>query len=72
MTLFLIILPRVLQKERRLLENLRLDLDSCKTRLKKAKLAEAKAAVSVFSATPPPPQSLICDLTHDGAFIYNE
>lgn len=36
----------VLQKERRLLENLRLDLDACKTRLKKAKVAEAKAAVS--------------------------
>lgn len=35
-----------LQKERRLLENLRLDLDACKTRLKKAKLAEAKSAVS--------------------------
>ena len=35
-----------LQKERRLLENRRLDLDSCKARLKKAKLAEAKAAVS--------------------------
>ncbi len=34
------------QKERRLLENQRLDLDVCKARLKKAKLAEAKAAVS--------------------------
>lgn len=42
----------VLQKERRLLENLRLDLDACKTRLKKAKVAEAKAAVSPF--VPPP------------------
>lgn len=36
----------VFQKERRLLENRRLDLDVCKARLKKAKLAEAKAAVS--------------------------
>lgn len=36
----------ILQKERRLLENRRLDLDACKARLKKAKLAEAKAAVS--------------------------
>nr|XP_033475595.1 endophilin-B2-like [Epinephelus lanceolatus] len=35
---------RTISKERRLLENLRLDLDSCKTRLKKAKVAEAKAA----------------------------
>lgn len=35
-----------LQKERRLLENRRLDLDICKARLKKAKQAEAKAAVS--------------------------
>lgn len=36
-----------LQKERRLLENRRLDLDICKARVKKAKQAEAKAAVSV-------------------------
>ncbi|KPP65828.1 endophilin-B2-like, partial [Scleropages formosus] len=34
------------QKERRLLENRRLDLDACKTRLKKAKAAEAKAAAT--------------------------
>ncbi|XP_034396494.1 endophilin-B2-like isoform X1 [Cyclopterus lumpus] len=34
---------RTISKERRLLENLRLDLDACKTRLKKAKVAEAKA-----------------------------
>ncbi|KAF6721081.1 Endophilin-B2 [Oryzias melastigma] len=34
-----------MKKERRLLENLRLDLDACKTRVKKAKAAEAKAAV---------------------------
>uniref|UniRef100_A0AAQ5ZAF6 Endophilin-B1 n=1 Tax=Amphiprion ocellaris TaxID=80972 RepID=A0AAQ5ZAF6_AMPOC len=40
---------RTISKERRLLENLRLDLDACKTRLKKAKLAEAKAAVSPTS-----------------------
>uniref|UniRef100_A0A667XYS0 Endophilin-B1 n=1 Tax=Myripristis murdjan TaxID=586833 RepID=A0A667XYS0_9TELE len=37
---------RTISKERRLLENRRLDLDACKTRLKKAKAAEAKAAVS--------------------------
>ncbi|XP_024116016.1 endophilin-B2 isoform X4 [Oryzias melastigma] len=36
---------RIISKERRLLENLRLDLDACKTRVKKAKAAEAKAAV---------------------------
>ncbi|XP_041644387.1 endophilin-B2-like isoform X6 [Cheilinus undulatus] len=36
---------RTISKERRLLENLRLDLDACKTRLKKAKQAEAKAAL---------------------------
>lgn len=35
-----------LQKERRLLQNRRLDLDACKARLKKAKAAEAKATVS--------------------------
>ncbi|XP_068460517.1 endophilin-B2-like isoform X3 [Clinocottus analis] len=35
---------RTISKERRLLENLRLDLDACKARLKKAKVAEAKAA----------------------------
>uniref|UniRef100_A0A3Q3IK78 Endophilin-B1 n=1 Tax=Monopterus albus TaxID=43700 RepID=A0A3Q3IK78_MONAL len=36
---------RTISKERRLLENLRLDLDACKTRLKKAKVAEAKASL---------------------------
>lgn len=47
------------QKERRLLENRRLDLDACKTRLKKAKAAEAKAAVSPWlpSTTSPPHHS---------------
>ncbi|XP_034403525.1 endophilin-B2-like isoform X4 [Cyclopterus lumpus] len=35
---------RTISKERRLLENRRLDLDICKARLKKAKVAEAKAA----------------------------
>ncbi|XP_063319553.1 endophilin-B2-like isoform X2 [Pelmatolapia mariae] len=37
---------RTISKERRLLENRRLDLDICKARLKKAKLAEAKAAAT--------------------------
>ncbi|XP_028270643.1 endophilin-B2-like isoform X2 [Parambassis ranga] len=37
---------RTISRERRLLENLRLDLDACKARLKKAKLAEAKAAMA--------------------------
>uniref|UniRef100_A0A3Q3E424 Endophilin-B1 n=1 Tax=Labrus bergylta TaxID=56723 RepID=A0A3Q3E424_9LABR len=37
---------RTISKERRLLENLRLDLDACKARLKKAKQAEAKAAMA--------------------------
>ncbi|XP_068616710.1 endophilin-B2-like isoform X2 [Brachionichthys hirsutus] len=37
---------RTISKERRLLENLRLDLDACKARLKKAKVAEAKASVA--------------------------
>ncbi|XP_042365807.1 endophilin-B2-like isoform X4 [Plectropomus leopardus] len=36
---------RTISKERRLLENRRLDLDICKARLKKAKQAEAKAAL---------------------------
>ncbi|CAB1318908.1 unnamed protein product [Coregonus sp. 'balchen'] len=35
---------RTISKERRLLENRRLDLDICKARVKKAKQAEAKAA----------------------------
>ncbi|XP_029468237.1 endophilin-B2 [Rhinatrema bivittatum] len=35
---------RSISKERRLLQNRRLDLDACKARLKKAKAAEAKAA----------------------------
>ncbi|KAF3849417.1 hypothetical protein F7725_015914 [Dissostichus mawsoni] len=35
---------RTISKERRLMENRRLDLDICKARLKKAKQAEAKAA----------------------------
>ncbi|XP_039515684.1 endophilin-B2b isoform X7 [Pimephales promelas] len=35
---------KTISKERRLLENRRLDLDVCKARLKKAKSAEAKAA----------------------------
>ncbi|XP_051924261.1 endophilin-B2a isoform X1 [Hippocampus zosterae] len=35
---------RTITKERRLLENLRLDLDAAKARLKKAKAAEARAA----------------------------
>uniref|UniRef100_A0A3Q2D7C6 Endophilin-B1 n=1 Tax=Cyprinodon variegatus TaxID=28743 RepID=A0A3Q2D7C6_CYPVA len=37
---------RTISRERRLLENLRLDLDACKTRVKRAKAAEAKAAVA--------------------------
>lgn len=44
---------RTISKERRLLENLRLDLDSCKARLKKAKVAEAKAAAPDFQETRP-------------------
>nr|XP_055055450.1 endophilin-B2b isoform X8 [Misgurnus anguillicaudatus] len=35
---------KTISRERKLLENRRLDLDVCKARLKKAKLAEAKAA----------------------------
>uniref|UniRef100_A0A667WCC5 SH3-domain GRB2-like endophilin B2b n=1 Tax=Myripristis murdjan TaxID=586833 RepID=A0A667WCC5_9TELE len=37
---------RTIAKEKRLLENRRLDLDICKARLKKAKQAEAKAAAA--------------------------
>ncbi|XP_072538090.1 endophilin-B2a isoform X1 [Salminus brasiliensis] len=45
---------RTITKERRLLENRRLDLDACKARLKKAKAAEAKAAaVPDFQETRP-------------------
>ncbi|KAM8996073.1 endophilin-B2 isoform 5-T5 [Guaruba guarouba] len=36
---------RTISKERRTLQNCRLDLDACKARLKKAKAAEAKAAL---------------------------
>lgn len=35
-----------LQKERKLLQNKRLDLDAAKTRLKKARMADARAVVS--------------------------
>ncbi|OXB69118.1 hypothetical protein ASZ78_009594 [Callipepla squamata] len=42
---------RTISKERRILQNRRLDLDACKARLKKAKAAEAKAAV-IFSLIP--------------------
>ncbi|XP_035246967.1 endophilin-B2-like isoform X12 [Anguilla anguilla] len=38
---------RTISKERRLLENRRLDLDICKARLKKAKVAEAKASAEM-------------------------
>ncbi|KAK7136366.1 hypothetical protein R3I94_014877 [Phoxinus phoxinus] len=37
---------RTISKERRLLENRRLDLDACKARLKKAKASESKAAAA--------------------------
>lgn len=40
--------PAPQQKERRLLQNRRLDLDASKARLKKAKAAEAKATVGVL------------------------
>ena len=40
--------PTPQQKERRLLQNRRLDLDASKARLKKAKAAEAKATVGVL------------------------
>ncbi|XP_077334664.1 endophilin-B2 isoform X5 [Lithobates pipiens] len=36
---------RTISKERRILQNRRLDLDACKARLKKAKAAEAKASL---------------------------
>ncbi|XP_072288607.1 endophilin-B2-like isoform X2 [Eucyclogobius newberryi] len=44
---------KTISKERRLLENARLDLDSCKARLKKAKLAEAKSTAPDFQETRP-------------------
>ncbi|KFO86062.1 Endophilin-B2, partial [Buceros rhinoceros silvestris] len=45
---------RTISKERRILQNRRLDLDACKARLKKAKAAEAKAAaVPDFQETRP-------------------
>ncbi|XP_059360259.1 endophilin-B2-like isoform X5 [Carassius carassius] len=45
---------RTISRERKLLENLRLDLDACKARLKKAKAAETKAAaVPDFQETRP-------------------
>ncbi|XP_061208797.1 endophilin-B2 isoform X6 [Neopsephotus bourkii] len=45
---------RTITKERRTLQNCRLDLDACKARLKKAKAAEAKAAaVPDFQETRP-------------------
>uniref|UniRef100_A0A8D0RA08 Endophilin-B2 n=2 Tax=Sus scrofa TaxID=9823 RepID=A0A8D0RA08_PIG len=44
---------KTISKERRLLQNRRLDLDACKARLKKAKAAEAKATVGVLLALCP-------------------
>ncbi|XP_048821944.1 endophilin-B2 isoform X2 [Lagopus muta] len=45
---------RTISKERRILQNRRLDLDACKARLKKAKAAETKAAaVPDFQETRP-------------------
>ncbi|XP_068012143.1 endophilin-B2 isoform X1 [Melanerpes formicivorus] len=45
---------RTISKERRILQNRRLDLDACKARLRKAKAAEAKAtAVPDFQQTRP-------------------
>ncbi|XP_053329843.1 endophilin-B2 isoform X1 [Spea bombifrons] len=45
---------RTISKERRILQNRRLDLDACKARLKKAKAAEAKAtALPDFQETRP-------------------
>ncbi|MBN3319442.1 SHLB2 protein, partial [Atractosteus spatula] len=45
---------RTISKERRVLQNRRLDLDACKARLKKAKAAEAKvAAMPDFQETRP-------------------
>lgn len=42
------------QKERKLLQVKRLDLDAAKTRLKKARMADARAAVSIRTHTPNP------------------
>lgn len=39
------------QKERKLLQVKRLDLDAAKTRLKKARMADARAAVSIHTHT---------------------
>lgn len=39
------------QKERKLLQVKRLDLDAAKTRLKKARMADARAAVSTHTHT---------------------
>ncbi|TRY62480.1 hypothetical protein DNTS_007142 [Danionella cerebrum] len=43
---------KTILKERKLLQNKRLDLDAAKTRLKKAKMADARAVP--FNSTPPP------------------
>lgn len=40
------------QKERKLLQVKRLDLDAAKTKLKKARMADARAAVSRHTHTP--------------------
>lgn len=55
------------QKERKLLQVKRLDLDAAKTRLKKARMADARAAVSSFKKThthspSPRPTLLLCVL----------
>uniref|UniRef100_A0A7N9AL46 Endophilin-B1 n=1 Tax=Mastacembelus armatus TaxID=205130 RepID=A0A7N9AL46_9TELE len=60
---------RTISKERRLLENLRLDLDACKTRLKKAKVAEAKAAVSPLVPCIPQPHSHTHSYSHSNVTL---
>ncbi|XP_063140020.1 endophilin-B2 isoform X9 [Rattus norvegicus] len=45
---------KTISKERRLLQNRRLDLDACKARLKKAKAAEAKATCEGDVSIPAP------------------
>lgn len=57
------------QKERKLLQVKRLDLDAAKTRLKKARMADARAAVS--KRTSPSMHALVCCILHLSVFLVN-
>lgn len=57
------------QKERKLLQVKRLDLDAAKTRLKKARMADARAAVSTHTLTHT--HTLTCIVGYNVSFLFS-